>query len=114
MAKQIRPAKFSVKVRKYEEQSWTMQFSPLLRSSAFLLGSKMPIISLGLLCLRCWLCIPRSFYMLFSPTDRTLGNQVIDAGSVNGLFFVSVVTDAGHTCWQSFRNIIGKAYFALV
>lgn len=52
--------------------------------------------------------------MLFSPTDRTLGNQVIDAGSVNGLFFVSVVTDAGHTCWQSFRNIIGKAYFALV
>lgn len=52
--------------------------------------------------------------MLFSPTDCTLGNQVIDAGSVSALFFVSVVTDAGHNCGQSFRSVIGNADFALV
>lgn len=51
--------------------------------------------------------------MLFLHPDCTLGNQVIDAGSVSGLFFISVVTDAGHTYGQYFRTMIGNADFAL-
>lgn len=53
--------------------------------------------------------------MLFSPTDCTMGNQVIDPGSASGLFSIRVVvTDAGQICGQSFRSMIGNTDFALV
>lgn len=50
--------------------------------------------------------------MLFSPPDCALGNQVTNVSSVSGLFFISTVIDAGPTCGQSFRNMIGNAGFA--
>lgn len=50
---------------------------------------------------------------LLTSRNRALGNRATDASSVSGLFFISTVIDAGHTCGQSFRNMTGNAGFAL-
>lgn len=69
-------------------------------------------------------CLPYSWVFFFSDAGYTYQGPfrcsshlqtvfwVTDVSSVSGLFFISTVIDAGHTCGQSFRNMIGNAGFA--
>lgn len=64
--------------------------------------------------------IPGSSFsqMLVIPTKDLSGALlqtvlwVTNVSSVSGLFFLSTVIDVGHTCGQSFRNMIGNVGFA--